>query len=461
MQNILPDGFLASMKDAPGFDADAFVQVHESGRKSTSIRINPFKISGAELPFTGTRNIPWCSNGYYLPERPSFTIDPLFHAGAYYVQEASSMFLEQALAQLADLSKPLHVLDLCAAPGGKSTHILSLISPDSLLVSNEIIQSRVHVLTENISKWGPVNVVVTGSDPKEFQKLGSFFDVIVVDAPCSGSGLFRKDPAAADEWSQQAVQLCSQRQQRILADVICSLKPGGLLIYSTCSYSIEEDEDMGDWLVKEFGLQAKQIAIDPAWGVFESGSSGMSSYGYRFYPDKLDGEGFFLSAFIKEGRTDDSKSFTSKKGNRKSIKQASAQEIKEVGSRIKLSAGTGLFSWNDSLFLFPTSLSESLHELQQYLYIKKAGLKAGMMARNDFIPDHELAMSHLLNDDIPSIELSHENALQYLRRSDVNIQTDLRGWVLVTYRKVPLGWVKVLPNRINNYYPKDWRILNK
>src|ERR1044071_5586576 len=198
--------------------------------------------------------IPWTEYGHYLSQRPSFTFDPLFHAGCYYVQEASSMFLEQALKQTIDLSKPLRVLDLCAAPGGKSTHILSLISKDSLLVSNEVIRSRAKILKDNIVKWGYSNVVVTNNDPKDFQRLENHFDVIVVDAPCSGSGLFRREPEAIEEWSINNVQLCCQRQQRILADIIPALKGGGILIYSTCSYSPQEDEQIVQWMRNEFPL---------------------------------------------------------------------------------------------------------------------------------------------------------------------------------------------------------------
>ena len=229
----LPNDLLNSLEGIKGFDKEAFVKVHESGEQVTSIRVNPFKSSMVNgqwsmsphihnSPLTIDDKIPWTAYGYYLSSRPSFTFDPLFHAGCYYVQDASSMFLEQALKQSVDLSAPLKILDLSAAPGGKSTHILSLISNNSLLVSNEVIRSRANVLKDNLVKWGCNNVIVTNNDPKDFQKLENYFDVIVVDAPCSGSGLFRREPEAIEEWSEQNVTLCSQRQQRILADVLPS-----------------------------------------------------------------------------------------------------------------------------------------------------------------------------------------------------------------------------------------------
>jgi 16S rRNA C967 or C1407 C5-methylase (RsmB/RsmF family) len=259
----LPKAFLQSLQNLKGFDEAAFKAVHQSDSQITSVRLNPKKIFNIQHSIFNAQleKVLWNDNGYYLPERPSFTLDPLFHAGAYYVQEASSMFLEEVLKQTVDLTKPLKVLDLCAAPGGKSTLIQSVISKESLLVSNEVIKTRVNILAENITKWGAANVVVTNNDPSDFKRLQNYFDVIVVDAPCSGSGLFRKDANAINEWSENNVTLCSQRQQRILADIIPSLKPGGVLIYSTCSYSLEEDESIADWLSEEFRVKSLKLKI--------------------------------------------------------------------------------------------------------------------------------------------------------------------------------------------------------
>ena len=229
----VPDELLLSLQDVEGFDEKSFIDVHNNRRQVVSIRINPKKITYP--PYPDAEKIPWSSTGYYLPQRPSFTLDPFFHAGAYYVQEASGMFLEQCIQQTSDLSSPLKILDLCAAPGGKSTLIQSLISRESLLVSNEVIKTRVGVLIENISKWGDENVIVTNNDPRDFSRLENYFDVVVVDAPCSGSGLFRRDPGAIDEWSTDAVETCCMRQQRILSDAYGCLKQRGILIYSTCS----------------------------------------------------------------------------------------------------------------------------------------------------------------------------------------------------------------------------------
>ncbi|HEV7621873.1 MAG TPA: RsmB/NOP family class I SAM-dependent RNA methyltransferase, partial [Flavisolibacter sp.] len=297
--NRLPQKLLDSLEQVKGFNRQQFIRAHEEKLPLTSIRINPAKISFEEFrnvsEFSFLKQVPWSAYGYYLNQRPSFTFDPLFHAGCYYVQEPSSMFVEQALKQLMDLSKPLKVLDLCAAPGGKSTHIQSLLSKESLLVTNEVIKSRCNILIDNIIKWGADNVIVTNNDPVAFQKLPGFFDIILVDAPCSGSGLFRKDEDAINEWSSNNVQLCCQRQQRILADVLPALRENGLLIYSTCSYSKEEDEDIMNWLEDEFELKNEPLNIQPGWNIIET----EIPFGYRFFPDQVEGEGLFLACFRK------------------------------------------------------------------------------------------------------------------------------------------------------------------
>ncbi|MGH2643700.1 MAG: methyltransferase RsmF C-terminal domain-like protein, partial [Chitinophagaceae bacterium] len=313
----LPDQLISSLKNVQGFDEQSFKEIHDSGKQITSIRFNQQKISKEdleqgnlkndfdELPLT--ENILWCDNGYYLKERPLFYLDPLWHAGTYYVQEPSSMCIGFVMKQLCDLSKPLHVLDLCAAPGGKSTEIAGLLSKESILISNEVINSRVHILEENITKWGLPNVIVTHNDARDFGGLTEFFDVILVDAPCSGSGLFRKDPELINEWSPEQVLLCGQRQKRILTDILPALKKNGLLIYTTCSFSQEENEDLVDFSMQQFSLDNIPVPFKPDWNIVETISPISRAKGYRFYPSKLRGEGFFLSCFKKwdEGGVDD------------------------------------------------------------------------------------------------------------------------------------------------------------
>lgn len=462
MYTHLPAPFLQSLEGIPGFDKARFEDVHQSGEQVTSIRLNPAKIKGSRtLSFTDAAvqgNVPWSTDGYYLSQRPSFTLDPVFHAGAYYVQEASSMFLEQALQQTTDLSQPIKVLDLCAAPGGKSTLLQSLIHEKSLLVSNELIKARVNILTENITKWGAANVIVTNNDPQDFKRLENYFDVIVVDAPCSGSGLFRKDAAAIEEWSPQNVTMCSQRQQRILAGVLPALKEGGSLIYSTCSYSENEDEAIADWLMGEHGLLSVALNLKTHWQIVETRSTLHNGYGYRFYPDKVKGEGFFIAAFTKGEKAVPQWHTTKYKSKSERLV---AKEIDIVKPFLKDADNFFFIKQNEEVIALPVHLENDLATIQHALYIKKAGVKAGSIIRNELIPDHELALSNIISNTIPSIEVDKETALQYLRRQEIKTHTSLKGWVLLTRQQLPLGWVKILPNRINNYYPKDWRILNK
>jgi NOL1/NOP2/fmu family ribosome biogenesis protein len=363
------------------------------------------------------------------------------------------MFLEHALTQTVDLQQPLRVLDLCAAPGGKSTHLQSLLSPQSLLVSNEVIKARAGILKGNIVKWGCHNVIVTSNDPQHFQKLEGFFDVVVVDAPCSGSGLFRKDEDAISEWSPQNVQLCSGRQQRILADALPCLKENGILIYSTCSYSVEEDEDICDWLADALGMEGLPLPVPAEWGIVETASQKAQVPGYRFFPHRLRGEGFFLAAFRKR-RGGASKSF--RPGKPETVSRAEREALR---SWIE---GEELFEFmkhSGSVFAWPRALVPDLQQLQQSLYIQYTGVMLGELIRDKLIPHHALAMSPLLARDAGGIDLSYEEAIRYLQRGDLQLSDATRGWQLARYKSTALGWINVLPNRINNYYPKELRIL--
>lgn len=455
---------MSSLRGIPGFEEDAFVQVHTSSERVTSLRVNPSKLQDTAIkekvlqslsPAPATP-VPWSQYGYYLPQRPSFTFDPFFHAGAYYVQEASSMFVEFAVRYTCDLEQPLMVLDLCAAPGGKSTLLQAIIGPDSLLVSNEVIRARAGLLADNISRWGAANVVVTNNDPRDMARLPGFFDVMVVDAPCSGSGLFRRDPEAVAEWSPENVALCSQRQQRILADAWPALKENGILIYSTCSYSREEDEAILDWLSEELDAENIPLPVPASWNIVTTVSGKRNCEGYRFYPDKIKGEGFFIACFRKrEGDTWQPR------------KQKDALPALARKDREKLQPWVGEL---DRLFcmehqgeaiLLPVEITPAAAVLQQQLYLRKAGVKAGQLTAKELVPDHQLAMSTLLAPQVPKVALTKDQALQYLRKEGPAMQPPVKGWALMEYENMPLGWAKILPNRINNYYPKELRILKE
>ncbi len=453
MATQLPTSLLNSLQPAPGFDRNAFEAVHASGEQVTSVRINPSKCTIENVKFK-TEAIPWSSFGYYLEQRPSFTLDPLLHAGCYYVQEASSMFLEQALKQTVDLSQPLKVLDLCAAPGGKSTLIQSLISADSLLLSNEVIKSRSNILQENLTKWGATNVVVTSNDPKDFSRLPGFFDVMVIDAPCSGSGLFRRDPSVIEEWSEANVMLCSQRQQRIVADALPSLKKNGILIYCTCSYSVEEDEAVVDWMCNELDVGGLRLEVNAGWNIVQSFSPKYKAACYRFYPDKVKGEGFFIACLQNKGGDEG----TAQSFKQKTTKLSKAEQ-QSVAEWISPDAPMHLFRHKEDVIAVPQGFESIIPLLQDRLYLRQAGINLGKLVNGALIPDHALALSTIYSNSLPKIALNIEQALQYLRRADVFPGTQHKGWALMQYEGHNLGWAKLLPNRLNNYYPKEWRIL--
>ncbi len=444
----LPGKLLSSLEGIEGFDKEAFEKVHQSAEPLTSIRLNPAKPISQfpNFSISQSNKVPWTDHGYYLQQRPSFTFDPLFHAGCYYVQEASSMFVEQALKQTVDIARPLKVLDLAAAPGGKSTHIQSLISKGSMLVSNEVIRSRSNILKDNIIKWGGDNVVVANNDPRDFTRLENYFDVIVVDAPCSGSGLFRRDEEAIGEWSENNVQLCTQRQQRILADVWPALKKEGVLIYSTCSYSKEENEEIVEWMNNNLSIGNCQLAIDENWNIIES------SGGYRFWPDKVRGEGFFIACVKKLDGEDENEIRA-----RKKIELLSKKEMEIVKGWVK-DTDHEFVKVLGRVYAVPEKLLTDVNVLPGNLYVIYFGTLIGELLRDKLIPGHALAMSQLIADNIERVELNYDQSIAYLKKKELNIDPG-KGWKLVSYGNYPLGWINVLSNRINNYYPKELRIL--
>ncbi|WP_184551066.1 methyltransferase RsmF C-terminal domain-like protein [Mucilaginibacter sp. FT3.2] len=448
-----PHNFLQSLSAENGFNEEKFINAHQITDAPTSIRLNPFKPSVAKTD----EQVPWCANGFYLNSRPSFTFDPLFHAGCYYVQEASSMFIDHIFKNIRpNIDDAVKVLDLCAAPGGKSTLLNSAINANDLLVANEIIKTRVPVLTDNLSRWGQGNVIVSNNDPKDIGRLKSFFDIILVDAPCSGSGMFRKDPQAMNEWSEANVELCHQRQERILADILPALKEDGYLIYSTCSYSHQENEDILDWLCQEFDLESIRIPIYKEWGIVETQSTSQKAWGYRFYPGQVKGEGLFASCLKKRTSTGELGTF---KNNMQ--QKISSKEIDQVKAYINNPDDFYYFKVNEDWLAINRAHKEDLNILQRHLYLKKSGVRVGKLMGKDLIPDHELALSTILNKDaVLQTELTYDQAIQYLRRDNIDLNPAEKGWSLMNFKGQPLGWAKLLPNRINNYYPKEIRIFS-
>lgn len=455
MSNFLPNELMERLSKNSNFNIEAFVQVHEHEQKTNSVRINPSKLDRPYDVLDLKEEIPWCDQGFFLKERPIYTLDPLFHAGCYYPQEASSMFLAHAIKAIGLQEEAIRALDLCAAPGGKSTLLKTYLAPNSLLVSNEIIKARSNILEENIVKWGAPNVVVTNNDPSSFARLPGYFDVLVVDAPCSGSGMFRKDHEAIDEWSEANVKLCAERQRRILADSLDCLKTNGYLFYSTCSYSEEENEAIVDWLIDELDMETVVIDVEKDWEIDLSYTPKHHARTFRFYPHKVKGEGFFFGALKKKG---EQQTFNRKKVKLEKNNAPQAELTKWVDS-------TGLFGFlhQENLHIFPKHYETDLKMLQNVLYLKNAGTRLGKWTGKELIPAHDLALSTRLNKEIPYVDVEMDIALQFLRKENLDVSvnnTGTTGWLLLRYRGVSLGWIKALPHRINNYYPKAIRIVN-
>jgi 16S rRNA C967 or C1407 C5-methylase (RsmB/RsmF family)/NOL1/NOP2/fmu family ribosome biogenesis protein len=477
---VLPDDFIIRTKQLLG-DEYALLEMALQGEVPVSIRINLSKQTSVK---TNDEKVKWCETGYYLPERPSFTFDPLFHAGCYYVQEASSMFLEQVVKQY--ITTPVVCLDLCAAPGGKSTHLTSLFPDKSLLVSNEVIHSRANVLKENLIKWGSPYTVVTCNDPKEIGRLTHLFDVIVADLPCSGEGMFRKDLNSRNEWSEANVQLCAARQRRIIHDVWNCLKPGGLLVYSTCTFNREENEENIRYLADIFNAEVLPVAVEDDWNISTAINETFPLY--RFFPHKTKGEGFCLALLKKpdeERQTIQIPNLKFKIQNSKLI-LPSYNIGTHVGAPLAGAPAGAPAKWaptgapargaptvflrssdsfhfdinQNTIQAIPALYQDTCRILSHYLRVINAGVSIGEIKGKDLLPAPALALNtYFRSEAFPSVELTMEETIRYLHKEALVLSTDIpKGFIVVKYRNTPLGFVKNIGNRANNLYPQEWRI---
>lgn len=443
----LPDAFITQMQAQLGSEFEAFLAALDAP-PPTSIRWNVLKNKNWKENYEGVK---WYYNGGYLPERPVFTLDPAFHAGAYYVQEASSMFVGESVRQTIDLSKPIKALDLCAAPGGKSTLLASVLSENSLILCNEIIKNRYHILQENLIKWGYPGTHTASQDNRDFTHLEGFFDLVLVDAPCSGEGLFRKDKKAIAEWSPENVLRCAARQKRILADAVKTVRPGGTLIYCTCTYNDLENEQNAVWLAQEFDLECIALEIPEDWGIVSK------KFGYQFYPHRVRGEGFYIACFKKTKGADfqKDKNITFAKW-----RPLPKQSIPIVQNWLQHPDDFAFFQ-NDkgNIFGILQSQVEDAQLIAKYLFKINLGLELGIVKGKDFVPSHALALSTAINKNLPAVSVDKDQALRFLKKENIIIEHIPESWALIKYAEQNLGWVKGIGNRINNYLPKDWRIM--
>ena len=450
---MLPFDFIEEMRPVLGSELDCFLQSLQTERE-TSVRLNdklPFE-SLTVLREAGMEDVPWCPDGYYLKQRPQFTLDPLMHAGCYYVQEASSMFVDEVLAQF--VSPDSIVLDMCAAPGGKSTLISQFLGEEGLLISNEVVRQRVFILSENIQKWGNGNTVVTHNQARDFgDQAENLFDCVLVDAPCSGEGMFRNDEGAVDEWSLRNVQMCAERQRDILRYVWPSLKPGGIMIYSTCTYNRKENEENALFIRDTLGADILKVDIDPAWNIVQSPQAG-----YHFFPHKTRGEGFYICVLRKR-----EKQFTP---FRPKVEKARGNKtidgLAELQSWLQHPDRWTIRQSDRFTEAYPLKHKDLIEWFSTHFTCISTGFGMGELRGKHVAPQHSITMLKDFRKEVfPQVELSLEMAQAYLRSEALILPNQPTGYLLMTYQGLPLGFVKNVGNHSNNLYPNEWRIRHK
>lgn len=455
----LPEQFISRMQRELGVaEAEALCAALET-EPSTSVRLNPAKM--AEQKWGGGR-VAWSDYGYLLGERPAFTLDPDFHAGAYYVQEASSQFAGYIVSMAvggAEACKGLRVLDMCAAPGGKSTHYATLVGERGLVVANEINRSRAAVLADNARKWGLGNMVVTCNDSARVADFEEWFDVVAVDAPCSGEGMFRKSDEACEQWSEANVAMCAERQWEILQNAFRSLKPGGVLLYSTCTFNRTEDEDVVGRACEEFGdelLAVDDISIGDDWGVV-TGREGVFQT-FRFFPHRLIGEGMFMAVARKAGLATSRRRMP--KARRKVMEAVDKRTAQELSRWVKESEQMRFFAAGDTLYGCRKEHYDEVEALAGTLAVIYSGVAMGQVFKGKLKPDGALALYAGVNHDaVACCEVDEQEALKFLRKQDMDAAQFSEGVNMVLYGGRPLGFVKRVGARVNNMYPNSLRIL--
>ena len=458
----LPVKFVERMSRELGAEeAEALCQALGS-EPSTSVRQNPFKKMTQRWNEWGARQIAWSSCGYMLAERPSFTLDTAFHAGAYYVQEASSQFAGYIMSQVLggeDNCRGLRVLDMCAAPGGKSTHYASLVGPEGMVVANEINRSRAAVLADNARKWGIGNMVVTCNDSSRVAAFEEWFDVVAVDAPCSGEGMFRKSDDACEQWSEANVAMCAERQWEILQNAFVSLRAGGVLIYSTCTFNRSEDEDIVMRLMEESGeelVSAPDVEVSTEWGVV-TGRVGVFQT-FRFFPHKLTGEGMFMAVAMKAGEPSSRR--RAPKAKRQAITAVDKKSSEVLSLWVNEPEQMRFFAAGDTLYGCCKEHYADIEALSGVLAVIYSGVAMGQIFKGSLKPDGALALYvGLRREQVECRELDNEQALQFLRKQELQAEWFSEGVNMVLCEGLPLGFVKRVGGRVNNMYPNSLRIL--
>jgi 16S rRNA C967 or C1407 C5-methylase (RsmB/RsmF family)/NOL1/NOP2/fmu family ribosome biogenesis protein len=455
---MLPTDFIQNITARFGTDAPAFLAALEQPAP-ISLRLHPHKSTDFDTKhaFSGIIEgvIPWYQYGRYLSQRPGFALDPLWHGGAYYVQEASSMVVAEVVRQAlgADITAPITALDFCAAPGGKSTLLLDVLAPKAVVVANEVIRPRVAALAENIERWGYSNVAITSAEVEQFGPLAGQFDLILVDAPCSGEGMFRKDPHAASEWSLDHVALCAARQQRILKGLVPLLAPSGVLIYSTCTFNEAENDQNIAWLIEHHGLELVPISLDQDFGFTPT------KLGHAAWPHRVKGEGFYIAALRQQGERD-LNAYSAKLPEMKRLQKPDKQALALASNWLRDPDRFEIRATKNGMLRYFPQQKPIFHLLEQHISYCLIGQELGEVKGKDVIPTHALALAlDLVHPAV--VDVDETAALAFLRKQDITLDGTPTGWTCIRYAGVPLGWVKVLPNRVNNYLPMERRLRNQ
>ncbi len=443
----LPLQFLSRMKDMLGDGYEDFVASYRRD-SFRALRINTLKDCEevVKKEFELTRRVPWCENAYYYDETRRPGKNPLHEGGAFYIQEPSAM----AVAENLDIREGDRILDLCAAPGGKSTQIAAKLKSSGILVANEIIPSRAKILSQNIERCGIRNCIVLNETPQALSgRFAGFFDKILVDAPCSGEGMFRKNPLAVEEWSPDNVRMCKERQSEILDCARNMLADGGTIVYSTCTFSKEENEDTVDAFLtkyRDFETVASRYA-------FEKGiSSGTENAGYietcnRIYPHKVDGEGHFFAVLRHRGERGEVRyAAQEKRVNSKACAEYEQWQNDNLNVRFAPN-----ISFGDNLYATP----EGAPRLDR-LKVERAGLHLGVAVKNRFEPSHSLAIALKPCEVKRVVKLSEDDAYRYINGQTLEYEGE-KGWALAVYKGVSLGWCKCDGSYAKNHYPKGLR----
>ena len=420
-----------------------------------AVRLNPAKCGDAGVWSDGEA-IAWSRNGRKLKERPSFTLDTAFHAGAYYVQEAASQFIDHIVA-----GEPLQgkrVLDMCSAPGGKTTIYSTAVGVDGLVVANEYVRSRANILADNVRKWGMGNVLVTNNAPEHIAQFEGWFDLVAVDAPCSGEGMFRKEEVAREEWSIDAVKMCAARQLSIVREAWQSLKAGGLFIYSTCTFNDEEDEGLLRTFIDEMGdvfEPSQRVEIDDAWGVVRGEVGAFQTF--RFFPHKTDSEGLFVAVARKAEATTQ----RTPKARKKVMQEVDKVSRKELMRWLQDADQYAFAMVADTIYAYRTEQFKAVQALSEGLTAIYSGVAMGQIFKGKLKPDWALSQYVGLNRDAVAVEeLDEQRALDYLRKKDIAVGDMVEGMNLMTHNGRALGFAKKVGARCNNLYPNSLKIMN-